>query len=485
MLKAQSITDYNNVHFIQSTDQPYILNIVQLDTWNFEQLIGRFNFFTKEGYLLLLNGTRKEYSRFQSLMNNFFKFNEMFGWNSKVVESAQLAGKEAIKAEKVAAEKDYKELYTNKAYDYLTKLSNKDPLVIKSLQAFKDLTDDKLIEVINNSFKNSISKQIITDIFNAIKEVLTPVTIETSEDNDTPKFYTVMVTYNGIESQKGIWANNIEDATNKAYFKWTEADKREVIDPNNKEVSSTPVEPVEVVTTQEESNYTNYTNTNETTYTVGNRSFTTYSEACDYCTTSDFDPELMIQEIKEPEATQVPSTQPVEIFHYYNQTFPSYMDAYDHAIRNYSPVTMVLSSLHPTMSNERLMELEKEYTFSKHNMAITDMLEYFEYISTLPDTLDKEDRYYKLKGWIQRYENKQQSIKEREEYLQSLSIKADEMLKYMCENGLEIVSNECFVKYLLDGEQVHIWFSGISIEEYYKGIENVYNSYFNNESKAV
>lgn len=44
------------------------------------------------------------------------------------------------------------------------------------------------------------------------------------------KYFNVLITNNGIESQKGVWALNIEEAREKAYFKWIEADKREVIE---------------------------------------------------------------------------------------------------------------------------------------------------------------------------------------------------------------------------------------------------------------
>lgn len=420
MLKAQSISNYSNVYFQQSPETPHILHIIQPDQWNCELEIGRFNFHTKEGYLLLLNGTRKEYTRFQPLMNNFFKFNPMFGWDSGTVESAQLAGKEVIKAEKVAAIQKEREFYTNKANTFLTNLINKDQTTISGLsEKVATMDDSQLLEIINNTFKNCITKQLATDILNTIKSIL--------------------------------------NATN---------------------------EPVEVVTTEVNTNYTNYTNTDETTYAVGNRTFSTYSAALEYCTTSDFDPELMIQS-QEPDNTQVPSTQPVEVFYYYNQTFDTYMNAYDHAIRNYSPVTMVLSSLHPTMTNERLMELEKEYTFSKHNMVISDMIEYFEYISTLPDTLDKEDRYYKLRGWIQRHENKQQSIKESKELLDKQSIELEQMLNDMYSIGMIKKDNIYSVSYYLNDEKIYSWSSGIPIEKMYKEFKQVYNSYYNNESKAV
>jgi hypothetical protein len=106
------------------------------------------------------------------------------------------------------------------------------------------------------------------------------------------------------------------------------------------------------------------TNENETTYSVGNKHFNEYSQAVTYCNESDFDPEQMI--IKEV-ATMQPSqdTQLPELFQLYKNTFTTYSDAYNYALKYRIPVTMIISNKHEYMTNERLQELEKEYVFGK------------------------------------------------------------------------------------------------------------------------
>jgi hypothetical protein len=81
------------------------------------------------------------------------------------------AGKERIKADKQASTKQYKELWTNKAIEFLNKLNNHDETTINGLQSFKDKSDNDLITIINNTFKNEISKQLTNNIFQAIKKV--------------------------------------------------------------------------------------------------------------------------------------------------------------------------------------------------------------------------------------------------------------------------------------------------------------------------
>ncbi|RKJ62831.1 hypothetical protein D7X33_26230 [Butyricicoccus sp. 1XD8-22] len=92
--------------------------------------------------------------------------------------------------------------------------------------------------------------------------------------------------------------------------------------------------------------------------------------------------------------------------------------------------------------------------------------------------MDQEDRYYKLKSWIQRYENRLASIEATKQEKLQLAQKSSELLEYMTSNGLEIKELGSMVIYYYKGEKVHTWFSGISIEEYAKGIEKVYNTYF-------
>jgi hypothetical protein len=101
MLKKFNVTNYEDVSFVQSEDQPTVLIITQADEYDYSYKyeIGRFDFSTKEGYLQLLNGTRKEYKRFNALLNNFYKYNSFFGYSSKVVDQCIAAVNQTMEAE--------------------------------------------------------------------------------------------------------------------------------------------------------------------------------------------------------------------------------------------------------------------------------------------------------------------------------------------------------------------------------------------------
>lgn len=454
MLRAEKVVNYENVRFEQDQERPYILNIVQLDAWNYETLIGRFNFYTKDGFLLLLNGKRKEYTRFQPLMNNFFKYNEMFGWNFQVVENAKAAGKEMIKAEKNATEEGQKEAMTEKAMDYLNKVINGDEIVIKSLQSFKDKTDEELMNIIANSFKGLVTKQLEKDVFNAIKEVLSPaaeVVVSVEETQETTKFIAYNRTFSTfVEAYEYCKTNDLD----YLYIREVTANQEGMT--------------IRDYTTED-------TQTSKTSYIVANKKFKTYTEAKTYCIESDFDPNLMIEiMIEEVNASSHPSedseniteetNEPVK-YYYYNQTFDTYMDAYNYAIKNMSPVTMVLASNHPTMTNERLMELEREYVFNKRKMAYEDMKEYFAYISELPVSLDQEERYYKLRDMIKRYEYQEQQRQNRESEQRKKAMDIDTMLKGLYELGMDKKEYKDMVVYYMNGEKVYSWMSGISTDK--------------------
>jgi hypothetical protein len=170
MLRAESISNYSNVYFQLDKDQSYLLNIVQSDNWGYESLIGRYNFYTKEGFLLIPNKKqRKEFKQWKSLFNTFFAYDNQFGWDSTNVEIAMNAGTDKIKSDKQAANKQYKELWTNKAIEFLNKVNNQDETTLNGLQSFKGKSDNDLITIINNTFKNEINKQLTNNIFRAIK----------------------------------------------------------------------------------------------------------------------------------------------------------------------------------------------------------------------------------------------------------------------------------------------------------------------------
>ncbi|KON87367.1 hypothetical protein AF332_11390 [Sporosarcina globispora] len=423
MTTSTPVYNLSTVTFTQDSNQPYILNITALNDFYNTIKIGSFNFYHKAGYIKLPNGTTKEYKQFNSLLNAFFKIDPMFGYTITGIEAAKAAGNKMIKEEKKQAEKDFKELQINKANDYLNKVTNKDKTTLKNLRIFADKTDSELLEVINNTFKNAISKKLAADILNAIKEALQPV-----EENIPAE------TTNTIENNQ--------------------------------------------TTEQKES------------YVVANRSFTSYDAAYQYCIESDFEPETMI--IKEV-ATQQPSqtkpdqtNKPAEpvTYHFYKQTFNTYMEAYNYALNNMSPVTMVIASVHPYMTNERLQQLEKEYIFSKMNMSLEDMKEYFKYISELPDTLDKEDRYYKLKSWIERKENKIKSIVATKQRQKEQAIEIDNMFNDLYSIGMNKKEYSDLVVYTLNGEKIYSWSSGIAIEKMYNELLEVHSKHFKKPATA-
>jgi hypothetical protein len=227
----------------------------------------------------------------------------------------------------------------------------------------------------------------------------------------------------------------------------------------------------------------------EESYIVGNRSFSTYESALQHCNESDFDPDLMI--IKEA-ATSEPlesitiEPETTEVYYLYNQTFTTYSEAYNYCITNEYPVTMILSSLHPYMTTERLQELELQYKFSKHNMSITDMKEYFDYIMIQPLSTDQEGRYYKLKGWIERYENKQKSIELKKQHEKEMAIQINNMISDLYSIGMTKKEYEHAntTWYYLNNELIYNWSSGIPTEKMYNELTEVYNKYYIQE-KAV
>lgn len=180
---------------------------------------------------------------------------------------------------------------------------------------------------------------------------------------------------------------------------------------------------------------------------------------------------------------QIKSSQPVT-YHFYKQSFDNYMDAYNYAINNKSPVTMVIASNHPSMTNERLQQLEYEYTFEKSNMSYNNMKEYFSYISSLKESLDQQERYYKLKSYIQRYEYKQQQKENREEHLRDLMREACTLLHFMKKKGLQLINkSDCGIsstKYIYNNNVLHfdVRSNGIPIDEYHTMIHNIFNNHF-------
>lgn len=168
-----------------------------------------------------------------------------------------------------------------------------------------------------------------------------------------------------------------------------------------------------------------------------------------------------------------------EIFYVGNYTFNTYSEAFNYTIQKGITTTKILSSNHHTMTNDRLQQLERSFVFDKSNMSYEDKKDYFDYLEGIPNSLDRENRYYKLKSWIERYEVQQQRQQKEKDRIHNLGLEASKTLEYMVEeNGLEIKENESYVKYYFNGQDVHTWFSGISADKYHEGIMNIYNRYF-------
>ena len=167
-----------------------------------------------------------------------------------------------------------------------------------------------------------------------------------------------------------------------------------------------------------------------------------------------------------------------EVFYLNNNTFNTYSEAFSHAVQNEITTTKILSSKHPIMDNKRLQQLEYSFIFDKSNMSYFDKKEYFDYLGSIPNSLDRENRFYKLKGWIERYEEQRQRKLDEKQRMDKLALEASETLECMVANGLKIVENESMVKWYVSGQCVYTWFTGVSIEEYHSAVMNIHFKYF-------
>jgi hypothetical protein len=138
------------------------------------------------------------------------------------------------------------------------------------------------------------------------------------------------------------------------------------------------------------------------------------------------------------------------------------------------------------MTTERLQELELQYKFSKQNMSITDMKELFDYVTVLPVSTDQEERYYKLRSWIERYENKQKSIEQRKQHERNMAEQINIMLSDLYSIGMikKEYEHVTVTFYYLNGEQIYNWSSGIPTEKMYNELTEVHKRYYK-QSEAV
>lgn len=415
------------VKFELTGEQNTIIIIKSENEYGMEIKVAQYDF-RENGYKFYydLKGNKKEVARFSTIMNYLFKQKEYLGWDDQLVNTAKENAKRIKLEENKARKQELKQLDEKKASEMLNGIKNNESRYIKICENVKQYDNEKLYTMVQNTFKHA-SKKVINQVYNAI--------IEYNENGY-------------IEA-----TNQVETTVN------------------------------EVAVTVEESIQEDTQTTQETTYTAFNRTFSTYNQALTYCNENDFSSEY-IEEV----VTMQPSLQrneytkeeQKEIFHLYKNTFDTYSQAYDYAIKNVIPVTMIISSKHPTMNNERLQQLQTSFTFDKMNMLYDDMKEYFNYLEPLPDTLDKQDIYYKLRSWINRIESQQKNREETKQRQYELAKRSAELLDYMTSNGLEIKEWYTYTDYYYYGEMVHRWKSGISIEEYTQGVEKVYNTYFKN-----
>lgn len=170
-----------------------------------------------------------------------------------------------------------------------------------------------------------------------------------------------------------------------------------------------------------------------------------------------------------------------EVFYLYGKTFDTYMDAYNYAIQNESKTTMILSSHHPTMTNEKLQQLESDFTFNFMGMSLDDKKEFFAYIESCSHSIDRDDRYYKLKTWIERGEKALANEKKEKERLYNLAKQSYEILETMKSKGLEVKESGNMVQWIFNGEKVYVWFGGVCAEKYHADTLKVYEEYFKNK----
>lgn len=169
-----NVKNYENVQFIKDEEKPYKLIIVQYDQfYNDCSKIGQYDFLENEGYLFTINQGRKDYKRFKPLLNNFFKYNEFFMWNSKIVEDCKKEGLGLRKQAKKEQEREERKRQEKRASDYIKEVKKGNE---KLLYVIKNdlihLEDYKLIKVIKNNFKNKISDKTINDVYNTICQAL-------------------------------------------------------------------------------------------------------------------------------------------------------------------------------------------------------------------------------------------------------------------------------------------------------------------------
>jgi 23S rRNA maturation mini-RNase III len=199
MLRKETVKNLKNVYFIQDNYNEYTIKIVQEDRnfYSVQYEIGRFNFYTNEGYIVLPKIGKKEYKRFGSLMNAIFKIDEFFGWDASVVENAKKAAQNLKEEEKKQREIELKKYEEGKASKFIVSINNNENNVIDMIKnKLMDKSEEKIKQIALNSFRN-VSAETINNVINAILNKINELSdpIETTSNNETEKQETKETTY--------------------------------------------------------------------------------------------------------------------------------------------------------------------------------------------------------------------------------------------------------------------------------------------------
>ncbi|QSF43514.1 LPD25 domain-containing protein [Paenibacillus tianjinensis] len=174
-----------------------------------------------------------------------------------------------------------------------------------------------------------------------------------------------------------------------------------------------------------------------------------------------------------------------EVFFLYSGTFPSYSDAYNHAIQNNITTSMILSNK-ANISYHQLMDLESAYTTNKRNMSLQDATAYYNHLVTIPYSSDSEERINALNRLIERHSNKQSAADKREAETIELIHKFESLQTKLYSLGVTKKDlGDCgsyYTKYFYNGECIYTYFSGSHVSKLYSDLLTVYDKYFKSES---
>jgi|GEM_PF-5340911 len=169
----------------------------------------------------------------------------------------------------------------------------------------------------------------------------------------------------------------------------------------------------------------------------------------------------------------------------YSNTFNTYSDAYNHAIKHDIPLSMILSS-NSNLTNDQLIDLESSYTTNKRNMSLQDATVYLNHLVTIPYSSDSEERINALNRIIERHSNKQTAEDKREAETVELIHKFESLQNKLYSLGVTKKNlGECgsyYTKYFYNGECIYTYFSGEHVSKLYNDLLTVYNKYFKSES---